>query len=307
MKSDWKITAFFYVCSFLWTFISATIQHQSRLPVILGASQRSDLCPTIRIGQDDLPGFDLISQFQIEKAASQGIIQRVVGSTPLQVAYKLGPNVDFRIPTSAIYSNGLPDEYSFLTTFRMTGATLQKYWTIWQIQDSSGKEQVGVNLNGQIKSVEFSYKGADGSLQTASFLHLPFLFDSQWHKLMISVEADSITLFIDCIKIESLNTKPKGKISIDGFAVLGKLKNNPQISVPEIRYPCLKLSAKSDIINEHLIPHETVLIIMPLARVGSEIIILHPVTGYNAENILFVIVLCKESCFGENDIGGDIR
>lgn len=46
-----------------------------------------------------LAGFDLISQFQIEKAASQGIIERVVGSTSLQVAYKLGPNVDFRIPT----------------------------------------------------------------------------------------------------------------------------------------------------------------------------------------------------------------
>ncbi|OWK55665.1 Collagen alpha-1(IX) chain [Lonchura striata] len=201
-----KITAFFYLCSFLWSFISATIQHQS--------------------------SFDLISQFQIEKAASQGIIERVVGSTSLQVAYKLGPNVDFRIPTSAIYSNGLPDEYSFLTTFRMTGATLQKYWTIWQIQDSSGKEQVGVNLNGQMKSVEFSYKGADGRHQTASFLHLPFLFDSQWHKLMIIVEANSVTLFIDCIKIESLNIKPKGKINTDGFAVLGKLKNNPQISVP---------------------------------------------------------------------------
>ncbi|XP_009701817.1 PREDICTED: collagen alpha-1(IX) chain-like, partial [Cariama cristata] len=99
MKSNWKITACFYVCSVLWSFISATIQQQSRLPVILGASQRTDLCPTIRIGQDDLPGFDLISQFQIEKAASQGVIQRVVGSTSLQVAYKLGPNVDFRIPT----------------------------------------------------------------------------------------------------------------------------------------------------------------------------------------------------------------
>ncbi|XP_009079590.1 PREDICTED: collagen alpha-1(IX) chain-like, partial [Acanthisitta chloris] len=232
MKSNWKITAFFYVCSFLWSFISATIQHQSRLPAILGASHRIDICPTIRIGQDDLPGFDLISQFQIEKAASQGVIERVVGSTSLQVAYKLGPNVDFRIPTSAIYSNGLPDEYSFLTTFRMTGATLQKYWTLWQIQDSSGKEQVGVNLNGQMKSVEFCYKGADGRLQTASFLHLPFLFDSQWHKLMIIVEANSVTLFIDCIKIESLNIRPKGKIHTDGFAVLGKLKNNPQISVP---------------------------------------------------------------------------
>lgn len=44
-------------------------------------------------------GFDLISQFQIDKAASQRAIQRVEGSTTLQVAYKLGSNVDFRIPT----------------------------------------------------------------------------------------------------------------------------------------------------------------------------------------------------------------
>lgn len=46
-----------------------------------------------------LVGYDLISQFQLDQAASRGIIQRVVGSTPLQVAYKLGINVDFRIPT----------------------------------------------------------------------------------------------------------------------------------------------------------------------------------------------------------------
>lgn len=44
-------------------------------------------------------GFDLISQFQVDKAASRRAIQRIVGSTALQVAYKLGNNVDFRIPT----------------------------------------------------------------------------------------------------------------------------------------------------------------------------------------------------------------
>lgn len=44
-------------------------------------------------------GFDLISQFQVDKAAFSRAIQRIVGSTALQVAYKLGNNVDFRIPT----------------------------------------------------------------------------------------------------------------------------------------------------------------------------------------------------------------
>lgn len=131
-----------------------------------------------------------------------------------------------------LYPSGLPEEYSFLTTFRMTGSTLRKNWNIWQIQDSSGKEQVGIKINGQTQSVAFSYKGLDGSLQTAAFSNLPSLFDSQWHKIMIGVERSSATLFVDCIRIESLPIKPRGPIDTDGFAVLGKLADNPQVSVP---------------------------------------------------------------------------
>lgn len=131
-----------------------------------------------------------------------------------------------------LYPSGLPEEYSFLTTFRMTGSTLRKNWNIWQIQDSSGKEQVGIKINGQTQSVAFSYKGLDGSLQMAAFSNLPSLFDSQWHKIMIGVERSSATLFVDCIRIESLPIKPRGPIDTDGFAVLGKLADNPQVSVP---------------------------------------------------------------------------
>lgn len=114
----------------------------------------------------------------------------------------------------------------------MTGSTLEKNWNIWQIQDSSGKEQVGVKINGQTKSVSFSYKGLDGSLQSADFSRLPSLFDSQWHKIMIGVERTSATLFLDCVRIESLPIKPRGQIETDGFAVLGKLADNPRVSVP---------------------------------------------------------------------------
>ncbi|KAI4565556.1 hypothetical protein MJT46_008931 [Ovis ammon polii x Ovis aries] len=246
MKSLWKIPVLFFVCSFLGTWASVTVKRRPRFPVNSNSNGENELCPKVRIGQDDLPGFDLISQFQIDKAASRRAIQRVVGSTALQVAYKLGNNVDFRIPTRTpdpnadlsslnlrhLYPSGLPEEYSFLTTFRMTGSTLEKHWSIWQIQDSSGKEQVGVKINGQTKSVSFSYKGLDGSLQTAAFSNLPSLFDSQWHKIMIGVERRSATLFVDCNMIESLPIKPRGQIDVDGFAVLGKLVDNPQVSVP---------------------------------------------------------------------------
>uniref|UniRef100_A0A2K5K0B9 Collagen alpha-1(IX) chain n=1 Tax=Colobus angolensis palliatus TaxID=336983 RepID=A0A2K5K0B9_COLAP len=232
MKTCWKIPVFFFVCSFLEPWASAAVKRRPRFPANSNSNGENELCPKIRIGQDDLPGFDLISQFQVDKAASRRAIQRVVGSATLQVAYKLGNNVDFRIPTRNLYPSGLPEEYSFLTTFRMTGSTLKKNWNIWQIQDSSGKEQVGIKINGQTQSVAFSYKGLDGSLQTAAFSNLPSLFDSQWHKIMIGVERSSATLFVDCNRIESLPIKPRGPIDTDGFAVLGKLADNPQVSVP---------------------------------------------------------------------------
>lgn len=114
----------------------------------------------------------------------------------------------------------------------MTGNTIRKSWSLWQVLDSSGKEQVGLKLNGQAKCLEFSYKGIDGSLQTVSFLDLPYLFDSLWHKVMVGIEKNSATLYIDCAMIQTLTIKPRGKINIDGFTTLGKLKNNPQISVP---------------------------------------------------------------------------
>lgn len=45
----------------------------------------------------------------------------------------------------------------------------------------------------------------------------------------------------------------------------------------------------------------------PLFGVGSEMFILYPVSGFNAENILSMLLHCKESCFDrENNIGRDI-
>ncbi|XP_013907883.1 PREDICTED: collagen alpha-1(IX) chain-like [Thamnophis sirtalis] len=232
MKNGWQYQFLFSLSCFLEILTSVTVQGQTRFPTTFNSNMRMDLCPRTKIGQDDLPGYDLISQFQLDKAASTGIIQHVVGSTSLQVAYKLGTKADFRIPTRSLYPRGLPDLYSILTTFRMTGATVRKSWSLWQVFDSSGKEQVGLKLNGQAKCLDFSYKAIDGSLQTASFLDLPYLFDSQWHKVMVGIEKNSVTLYIDCTMIQTLAIKPRGKINIDGFTTLGKLKNNPQISVP---------------------------------------------------------------------------
>lgn len=131
-----------------------------------------------------------------------------------------------------IYGSGLPEEYSFMFTFRMKDSTKSKYWSIWQIVDSEGKQQASINFNGPKKALEFSYKGVDGKLNTITFAHLPFLFDTNFHKVLFSVQKDKITLYIDCIKVDSFKLVPRGKISLDGYTIIGKLKNNNEVSVP---------------------------------------------------------------------------
>ncbi|XP_072921226.1 uncharacterized protein [Hemitrygon akajei] len=56
------------------------------------------VCPNIRIGQDDLPGFDLITQFQLDSVPLRGV-RRVEGSIPLQIAFRLDGEANFEIPT----------------------------------------------------------------------------------------------------------------------------------------------------------------------------------------------------------------
>lgn len=45
-----------------------------------------------------LPGFDLITQFQLDVIALKGV-RKVDGSTPHQVAYRLDREANFQIPT----------------------------------------------------------------------------------------------------------------------------------------------------------------------------------------------------------------
>ena len=44
------------------------------------------------------PGFDLITQFQLDVVSLKGV-RKVEGSTPLQVAYRLDKEANFQIPT----------------------------------------------------------------------------------------------------------------------------------------------------------------------------------------------------------------
>ncbi|RXM29419.1 Collagen alpha-1(IX) chain [Acipenser ruthenus] len=194
------------------------------------------VCPNIRVGQDDLPGFDLISQFQLDVVPLKGV-KKVEGSTALQVAYRLDKDAGFQIPTRIIYPHGLPEEYSFVTTFRMMKNTINKVWNMWQLVDQDGYKQVGLRLNGDQQGVEFFLVGMDGSLQVVTFPGVSQLFNTEWHKVLVGVERDQVTLYLDCQPIGSKPIKTKGTVNTEGETLIGRLDADPDTSVVPGRDP----------------------------------------------------------------------
>lgn len=100
------------------------------------------------------------------------------------------------------------------------------------MQDVTGNEQLAVRFNGESKSVDFSFAALDAGRQTVDFGPLPFLFNAQWHRVLLDVSRRSVTLVVDCVMIGSQDIPPRDKVSLDGFTLIGKLKDNPVMAVP---------------------------------------------------------------------------
>ncbi|CAB1350956.1 unnamed protein product [Coregonus sp. 'balchen'] len=188
------------------------------------------VCPPMRNGQDDLPGFDLITQFQLDVSPLKGV-RKVEGSTPLQVAYRLDREANFQIPTRLNFPWGFPDEYSVMGTFRMIKNTVNKVWNVWQVVDEDGRKQAGLRLNGDQRALEYFLMGQDGNLQTVTFPGLSVLFNTKWHKLMIGVERDQVTLYVDCQPVDKKPIKGKGPVNTEGDTLIGRLDADADASV----------------------------------------------------------------------------
>ncbi|XP_067840058.1 collagen alpha-1(XIX) chain [Heptranchias perlo] len=122
-----------------------------------------------------------------------------------------------------VFPKGLPEEFSFVATFRLKRTTKKERWCIWQITDQSGNVKVSIIVDGSRKTVEYSAKGRSGNT-----LHLTFkkrelgsLFDRQWHKLAIIVKSGLVSLYKDCKLVDTKRSEEIESIDVHGKTVIG--------------------------------------------------------------------------------------
>uniref|UniRef100_A0A8B9PHI8 VWFA domain-containing protein n=1 Tax=Apteryx owenii TaxID=8824 RepID=A0A8B9PHI8_APTOW len=113
-----------------------------------------------------------------------------------------------------VFPQGLPDEYAFVTTFKFRKASRREDWYIWQIIDKYGIPQaVEYNAIGLTKdAVRVVFRSA----------RVSDLFDRSWHKIALSIQSETVALYIDCRLVQTLPIEDRENIDIQGKTVIGK-------------------------------------------------------------------------------------
>ncbi|KAJ3609661.1 hypothetical protein NHX12_024177 [Muraenolepis orangiensis] len=187
------------------------------------------LCPNMKVqadrfkpnsmsyGLEQVPGFDLMEYFNVRD---------ILGTRDDegQSSYVRLGTMPIVQKTEDVFPQGLPDEYAFVTTFKFRKSSRREDWYLWQVFDKYGIPQVSIRLDGENKAVEYNAVGLTMDAVRAVFKseEVDDLFDRSWHKIALSVEAKSVSLYLDCKHIQTLAIGDREDIDIQGKTVIGK-------------------------------------------------------------------------------------
>lgn len=138
---------------------------------------------------------------------------------------------------------------------------------------------MSIRLDGENKAVEYNAVGLTKDAVRAVFKNpeVDNLFDRSWHKIALSVEAKSVSLYLDCKHIQTLPIEDREDIDIQGKTVIGKrLYDSVPIDVSLCPYNRL-IYTRSEIMR---------------AAIGTFSTSLHPVWPYCSVCIVSRLICC---------------
>merc|ERR1719341_763358 len=193
-------------------------------------------CADYKPGDDDLQSFDFIRKFELDvNLDGYPGVARVRGSNKMQTAYRIDSTADLRMDTLRVFNQGLPEQFSFVTTFRNRRPGANP-WHLIRITNTQGSPQFAVGLNPSRKSVEFSILNFNGQLQTLSW-NVPQVFDTEWHKLHFGVFRDKVLLYVNC---EPVGEEPlqlvDSRIDLNGQILISKMVDSEATQAVDLQW-----------------------------------------------------------------------
>uniref|UniRef100_A0AAQ4NW57 Collagen, type XI, alpha 1b n=1 Tax=Gasterosteus aculeatus aculeatus TaxID=481459 RepID=A0AAQ4NW57_GASAC len=141
------------------------------------------------------------------------------GSKP-DIAYRVGKQAQISAPTKQLFPGGVfPEDFSILFTIKPK-AGLQSF--LLSVYNQQGIQQLGVEVG---RAPVFLYEDQHGKPPPEEYplFRSINLADGKWHRVAISVEKKSVTIFVDCKKkvTRPLARSDQAVINTEGITVFG--------------------------------------------------------------------------------------
>jgi hypothetical protein len=139
----------------------------------------------------------------------------------------------------------LPEQFSFVTTFRNRNSNSNTRWQLIRITNTAGQPQFAVGLNPARNTIEFSILNYNGELQTLSW-EKSDVFDNEWHKLHFGVFRDKVVLYVNC---EPVGEEPlqlvDSRIDLNGNIMISKEADSQRTQAIDLQWMVMACDPES--------------------------------------------------------------
>uniref|UniRef100_A0A665U5L5 Collagen, type V, alpha 3a n=1 Tax=Echeneis naucrates TaxID=173247 RepID=A0A665U5L5_ECHNA len=149
-----------------------------------------------------------------------GLCSNRMGTEEPDFAYKIDKKIQLSAPTKQLFPDSkFPENFSLMTTVR---AKKGSQFFLLSMYDDQGVQQLGLEVG---RSPVFLYEDQHG--QPTPEMYPIFrkinLADGKWHRIAYSVQGKSVTLYLDCQTVETLDLLrgDDAVVSTDGVTVFG--------------------------------------------------------------------------------------
>ncbi|KAK5884828.1 hypothetical protein CesoFtcFv8_018607 [Champsocephalus esox] len=137
------------------------------------------------------------------------------------LAYNIDRNIQLSAPTKQLFPDStFPENFSVMATVR---AKKGSQFFLLSVYDVNGVQQLGLEVG---HSPVFLYEDQQGqpTPDTYPIFKKINLADGKWHRIAYSVQGKSVTLYLDCQRIETLDLLrgDDAVVSTEGVTVFGR-------------------------------------------------------------------------------------
>ncbi|XP_078275198.1 LOW QUALITY PROTEIN: collagen alpha-1(XIV) chain-like [Rhinoraja longicauda] len=194
----------------------------------------STTCALTNIRGTVVPGINMMEAFGLtdkEFSELEGVAMKsdiFTGSS----SYSIFENAHLVQNTRNIHPEGLPTRQTMTLLFRLLTNTTEEPFALWQIVDENFQPLVGIVLDSKLQTLSYFNHDKKNDFQKVTFSQpgVKKLFFGSFHKVHIAVSRSTVRLYVDCVEIGGERINGVGKISKDGFEVLGKVVNSRGLS-----------------------------------------------------------------------------